>query len=210
MRFIDPDGMAPFDNYWFGKDGKMDKYEKNDQPDHIYAESGKDDAGKKTYTELDAKRVKQFVAIVAGEASENVEEAKGIASVMENRMDHKNVELKEGFVDKIGGKKDFDAIGGKQYNMVMNQSLKESVDTEMLGRQVQGAMSALSPLTGDNTKGAFMWNATSQQFKSNVGWNFKMLNNGTYSKTTEIGKTAFFKYNPGKSENPNHYKRIWP
>ena len=36
-------------------------------------------------------------------------------------------ESKEGFVDKIGGKKDFDAIGGTQYNTVMDQSLKETM-----------------------------------------------------------------------------------
>jgi RHS repeat-associated protein len=209
IRYIDPDGMAP-DDLYFGQDGKLDKHVENDEPDRVFVESGKGSGGEKTYTELDAKGIKQFVAIVVGESSNNFEEAKGIASVMENRMGHKDVELKEGFVDKIGGKKDFDAIDGNQYNTVMDQSLKETYDTKGIKDRVEGAMSALSPLTGDNTNGAYMWNATSQKDKANVGWNWKMFNSKVYSKTAEIGKTTFFKYNPSKAENPNHYKKVWP
>jgi len=33
---------------------------------------------------------------------------------MLNRMDYNDVDLKSGFVDKIGGKKDFGAIDGKE------------------------------------------------------------------------------------------------
>jgi RHS repeat-associated protein len=209
IRFIDPDGLAPVDDYWFSQNGKLEKYEKNNQPDRIYVESGKTETGAKTYNELDAKGVKQFVAIVVGESSNNFDEAKGIANVMENRMEHKDVSLKEGFVNKIGGKKDFDAIDGKQYNTVMGQTLKETYDSGFKTR-VEGAMSALSPLTEDNSKGAYMWNATSQKDKKNVGWNWKQFNNKVYSKTVELGQTTFFKYNPDKKENPKHYTRVWP
>lgn len=210
IRYIDPDGMSVLDNYWFGRNGKLEKFERNDLRDRIYTESGKDANGSKSYKELDAQGVKQFVAIVVGESSNNFDEAKGIANVMENRMDHKKVELKSDFVDKIGGIKDFDAIGGKQYNTVMDQSLKKTYDTDGFKNRVEGAMSALSPLTEDNTNGAFMWNATSQKNEKNVGFNWKMHDKKVYSMTAELGKTTFFKYNPNKRENPNHYKKIWP
>jgi RHS repeat-associated protein len=208
MRFIDPDGMWA-DNYWFDKNGELDKYEKNDQPDHVYVESGKSESNEKAYTELDAAGTKQFVAIVVGESSNNSDEAKGISNVMLNRMDNKGVELKEGFVDKIGGTKDFDAIGGTLYNKVMGQSLKETLDSDVSVR-AKGAISALSPLSIDNTKGAFFWNATSQKDAANPGWNWSQFNKGVYSQTTELGKTTFFKYNPDQIKNPTYFKNTWP
>ncbi len=203
---VDPDGRS---DYSFSKEGKLDKYVANDKPDRIMVESGKNDSGEKAYTTLDADGVKQFVAIVVGEATNNKDEATGIANVMLNRMDYKDVDLKSGFVDKIGGKKDFDAIDGKQYNKVMGQSLKETLDSNV-GVRVEGAMSALSPLTGDNTNGAFFWNATSQKNAKNPGWNWTQYDKKVYSKTAEKGGTTFFKYNPNKSENPKHYKSVWP
>ncbi len=208
IRFIDPDGMW-VDNYWFDKNGELTKYEKNDQPDHVYVESGKSESDEVSYTELDAAGTKQFVAIVVGESSNNTDEAKGIANVMLNRMYDENTELKEGFVDKIGGAKDFDAIGGDLYNEVMGQSLKETLDSDVSDR-AKGAISALSPLSSDNTKGAFFWNATSQKDAANPGWNWSQYTKGVYSQTIELGKTTFFKYNPDQTKNPTHFKNIWP
>ena len=92
----------------------------------------------------------------------------------------------------------------------MNQSLKETYDSNLGGR-VKGAMKALSPLSQDNTDGAFFLNATNQKnSKKDIGWNWKQFNRKIYISTGEKGETTFFKYNPNKKENKTHYKNIWP
>lgn len=88
-------------------------------------------------------------------------------------------------------------------------TLKQKRDSNV-GVRVEGVMSALSLLTGDNTNGAFWGNATSQKNAKNPVWNWTRYDEKVYSKTVEKGGTTFFKYNPNKSENPKHYKNVWP
>lgn len=71
--------------------------------------------------------------------------------------------------------------------------------------RIQGAVNAInnhgSSFQGISN-GAFFWNATSQQYQKNVGFNFRQLQNGTYSSTAVIGQTTLFNYT-----NP---KKHWP
>ncbi|WP_220101310.1 RHS repeat domain-containing protein [Chitinophaga oryzae] len=41
IRFIDPDGMAPWDNFVFNEKGKFLRIDKNNQPDKIVVENSK-------------------------------------------------------------------------------------------------------------------------------------------------------------------------
>ena len=63
--------------------------------------------------------LRQYLAIVAGESGNNIDEASAIGSVILNRLVHKGANMQGDFVSKIGGKGQYDAIGGKIYNEVM-------------------------------------------------------------------------------------------
>ncbi len=204
VMLIDPNGMND-DDYKFNKNGELESYKKTNKPDCIMVESGKDKNGESTYTKLNSDFVKKFVAIASGESSNNKDEAEGIANVMINRMNYKNVTQDENFVNKIGGNESFDAIGQPIYSEVMGQTLNETFKDYK--SRAEGAMKALSPLNKDNTSGAFFWNAIGDR-KS--GFNWKSYNSNVFLKTIELGKSAFFKYNPSKSQNSKHYKNIWP
>ncbi|MEN2436563.1 hypothetical protein AAH994_14195 [Weeksellaceae bacterium A-14] len=75
----------------------------------------------------DHEGLKEFYATVIGETSNNIQEAQGIGEVILNRIDNQRTNLTTGFVDKIGGTGDFDAIGGKIYNEIMNMKLMDIV-----------------------------------------------------------------------------------
>jgi hypothetical protein len=64
--------------------------------------------------------LRQYLAIVAGESANNIDEASAIGSVILNRLVHKGANMQGDFVSKIGGKGQYDAIGGKIYNEVMS------------------------------------------------------------------------------------------
>ena len=69
------------------------------------------------------KNYKKYLAIVAGESSDNMDEATGIGEVILRRMELKGVTfMNSKFIDKIGGAGEYDAIGGREYNNVMKMS----------------------------------------------------------------------------------------
>jgi len=209
--YWDPTGESV---YKFDEEGELIFFEENDEEeDEIFTKSGTDENGESIFEQLDQSATKEFLAIVVGESSNDKEEAEGIANVMLNRMAIKGAKLEDGFVSKIdngkNGNSDYDAIGGKQYNLFKEKSLKDSYDSGVSDR-IKGGMKALSPLTSDNTKGAVFWNATSQKDAANKGWNWKQYEAKVYSKTVELGETTFFRYNSNKTENPTHYKCKWP
>ncbi len=157
----------------------------------------------KTY---DYEGLKEFYATVIGESSNNIQEAQGIAEVILNRIDNQGANLTAGFVDKIGGAGQYDAIGGKIYNEIMDMKLMDIIrmkpDNMYYNRSV-GTSTALSNwwhLKPGITNGAFFWNATWQKNKSNVGFNWRAYNNGIFSISAQFGQTTFFKYsNPSKT-----------
>jgi len=149
----------------------------------------------------DFNALKQYLAIVAGESSNNMNEAAAIGSVILNRLVRKGTNLKGNFIDKIGGKGQFDAIDGSIYNEIM--SLSESDIRYLIknawslkGKYSQRIIGAMAPLliNVDYSNGAYFWNATSQGFKRKMGPNFDAYCSGIYESTGIIGDTSFFRY----------------
>lgn len=154
----------------------------------------------------DVDSLKQFVAIVAGESGNNYDEATAIAQVMMNRLKLKGAGLSTGFVSKIGGAGQFDAIGHGIYNSVMKASLTEIFNPNFVyAIRVQGAMRALGG-TLDLSGSAYFWNASFPE----TGDNWNAYKKKIFLKTAIRGKSTFFKYNPDKKENPHSYWKTWP
>lgn len=140
---------------------------------------------------------KQFIAIVAGESSNDINEAAAIGSVILNRLDNENGTLTDGFINKIGGAGQYDAIGGKIYNSIMSSSWDNILSPKNpYAIRISGAVMSLSGT--DYSGGAYFWNSSSPR----IGFNWNMYKNGTFAITKTIGATTFFKYS-----NTN---KIWP
>ncbi|MFM7855779.1 MAG: hypothetical protein ACKO96_28625 [Flammeovirgaceae bacterium] len=159
-------------------------------PDVAYFMNG----GKLGKAYYDMGALKQFLAIVSGESTSNYDEATAIAQVIMNRMNVKGADLSAGFVSKIGGNGEYDAIGRANYNSVMGSSLSDIFSSGFsYSSQVMGAMRALGG-TVDFSGGAYFWNASSPQ----TGFNWNAYNNGTFVQTTSWGGTTFFRYADGR------------
>ena len=68
------------------------------------------------------------------------------------------------------------------------------------GKYANRLIGAMAPLMNnvDYSLGAYFWNATSQQYKSDPGFNWRQYNKGTYVITVEYGNSTFFKYADGR------------
>jgi hypothetical protein len=150
--------------------------------------------------------LRQYLAIVAGESGNNIDEASATGSVILNRLVDKGANMQGDFVSKIGGKGQYDAIGGKIYNEVMSFT-----DSDLLhiiknplalqGKYADRIMGAMGPIVNnvDYSKGAYFWNASSPE----TGFNWNQYHNGTFVQTVSYGSTTFFRYADGKG-------RVWP
>lgn len=156
-----------------------------------------------SYNTNERDRFKQFIAIVAGESSNNLGEAAGIGSVIFNRMKFVNTNFAEDFVSDIGGKGQFDAIGGTIYNQIMNMTWSEiASETNTYATRISGAFWSLFGGI-DFSNGAYFWNATWQKNSNvNIGSNWRAYNAGTFVITTQIGGTTFFKYTDSNKHWP--------
>jgi hypothetical protein len=146
--------------------------------------------------------LRQYLAIVAGESGNNIDEAAAIGSVILNRLAYKCTDMKGDFVSKIGGKGQYDAIGGKIYNEVMKFSDDDLLHIiknpfSLQGKYADRIMGAMGPIINgrDYSNGAYFWNATSQGYSKNIGFNFNQYCNGTFESTAIIGGSSFFRYN---------------
>lgn len=140
---------------------------------------------------------RQFIAIVVGESTNNTDEAAAIGSVMMNRLDAKNATLSDGFVSKIGGAGQYDAIGGKAYNSIMKSSWDDILSSDNIYyNRIAGAIMSLSGT--DYSCGAYIWNASTPR----TGFNWRMYDKGVYKITTTVGGTTFFRY--------SNSKKTWP
>ena len=149
--------------------------------------------GELTYASDEA--LKQYIAIVAGESGNDLLEAAGIGSVIMNRLNLKKATLTGDFVSLIGGVAQYDAIGGKIYNEILNSTWEQILNPA--NKYVNRIIGALLPLyhNKDYSNGAYFWNASNPK----VGFNWNSYSKGTFSITTTIGQTTFFKYsNSGK------------
>lgn len=160
---------------------------------------------KKIYTE---EGLKEYYAIVAGESSNNSDEAQGIGEVIFNRLDHKKKNLESGFVNNIGGKGQFDAVGESIYNEIMGMSIKDIKNIQSTHKyylRINGATKAFKNWIGGKlgiTNGAYFWNATWQKNRKNIGFNWKSYNRGIFIITAEYGQTTFFKYKDSNKKWP--------
>lgn len=150
--------------------------------------------------------LRQYLAIVAGESGNNIDEASAIGSVILNRLAHRGANMQGDFVSKIGGKGQYDAIGEGIYNEVMaltNSDLLHIMNNpfSLQGKYADRIMGAMGPIVNnkDYSQGAYFWNASSPQ----TGFNWNQYNNGTFVITTSYGGTTFFRYADGKG-------RTWP
>ena len=164
---------------------------------------------------------RQFLVIAIGE-SKNADDASGIACVMLNRMAIKNTTFDdEDWLYKISthhkGKtvdKDihtsFNAYKTGDYDVLINMSDDSFYKSNSKwANRLLGAESGYEEyLDGfDASEGAYFWNATAQKNStSDIGANFKALNNGVFSEVFNTGDdgTTFFKYS-----DPNK-KQQWP
>jgi hypothetical protein len=140
---------------------------------------------------------KQYVAIVVGESGNSHDEAQGIGEVIQRRMEAKGTGFSDGFVDKIGGKGQYDAIGGKIYNSIISSSWDNILSSSNpYNERIKGAIHAFISPEDNISKGAYFWNASSPE----TGFNWNSYNSGAFNITTTIGGTTFFQYsNPKKS-----------
>jgi RHS repeat-associated protein len=172
--------------YVFGSDGRL--IESHGILDNSLVRFGTD----VVFRDLNA--LKQFIAIVAGESSNNLDEATAMGQIMMNRMNDEGVGLTDGFINSIGGAGDFDAIGDNIYNSVMSSNFGEIFSSDFTyATRVQGAMRALGGGV-DISRGAYFWNASSPQ----TGFNWNQVSNGTYVVSATYGASTFFKYADGR------------
>ena len=149
---------------------------------------------------------REFQAIVAGEAR-NFDDATGIGSVILNRMAVKGVTFdNDNWLYAISihhkGKtvaqdiySQYNAYGGAIYNQVMNMSA-DALAQSGYAMRVAGANEAFDGyMEGfDYSNGAYIWNASSQQYSSHPGFNFNMVTQGVYTITGTLGGTTFMRY----------------
>lgn len=148
------------------------------------------------------KIMKEYYALVAGESSDNYDEARAIGEVILKRAELKGVKLEPGWVRKLGK---FDAIDGSIYNEIMKMNYDEIVTLKPNASyylRIRGADDAFWVREADYSNGAYFFNATNQKNTTNIGFNFRMYNKGIFTITAEIGKTTFFKYTDPKKKWP--------
>ena len=149
-----------------------------------------------TEVELDA--FKEYIAIVVSESSNNMEEAAAIGSVIMNRLAHKGKSLEGDFISYIGGKREFDGIGSKSYNYIMNSDWNEICSSNNpYAIRIGGAMMAVYDGV-DYSKGAYFWNRSLPE----TGFNWRQYQNGTYIITMTAGKSTFFRYSDSNKKWP--------
>jgi hypothetical protein len=113
------------------------------------------------------------------------------------------------FVSKIGGANQFDAIGKRIYNNVMNDPWEKIFSSGyMFGSRISGGVEALLS-DKDYSHGEYFWNANYQYFGGNnsnnkcispIGSNWQAYKDQVFVITQSIGGTSFFKYS-----NPNQH-----
>ncbi|HQV67023.1 MAG: VCBS repeat-containing protein [Saprospiraceae bacterium] len=145
---------------------------------------------------------KEYMALVAGESSNDIKEAQSIGEIILRRLEHVGALPTKGFVEKIGGKNQFDAVGGKIYNEVLAMSFESFFkisSSHKYFNRISGAWNAILCSNCNISKGAFFWNASSPK----VGFNWNRYKDGTFTKTASYGRSTFFKYSISQN-------KIWP
>ncbi len=141
--------------------------------------------------ELRTDWLKQYIAVIVGESSNSHDEAEAMGEVIQNRMAAVGSEFGEGFFDDIGGAGEFKAIGGKIYNSIMSSSWEDILSgNNPYNTRISGAIHAFISPEDDVSNGAYFWNKSTPE----TGFNWRMEQNGTYTTTTTLGSTTYFRY----------------
>ncbi len=128
--------------------------------------------------------------------------AAAIANVILNRLIEKETCICEDFVSKIGGEGQYDAIGKRIYNQVMDMTWSQIFDkNNKYYSRIYGAIFGIwvrqpkPTWTGfhngiDLSGGAYFWNASIPK----KGFNWNMYDKGVFKITVSYGQSTFFSY----------------
>ncbi|MCO6465700.1 MAG: hypothetical protein J5I53_03700 [Bradyrhizobiaceae bacterium] len=151
-------------------------------------------------TPTERENAHQFLAIVAGESSNNTQEAKLIGEVMINRMLHEGLSFNAPNLFELIGKSGFAAMrqtGPRHgYPAIMRMQLEAVlVGKHDFAARTNAAISAmLDPQESDpdNLYTPYFWDV-SENYRATTGpWNY--YRKGDFSIVQAIGKTTFFRY----------------
>lgn len=98
------------------------------------------------------------------------------------------------------GKGQFDAIGGKIYNEVIEMTSAELNANETYKNRIDGAYAAYAfQVFGyDYSNGAYFWNDSEPK----VGFNWNTYRKGVFVITAQYGGTTFFRYKDSNKKFP--------
>jgi hypothetical protein len=221
-----PNPEDGYHSFYFDRYGTLLKTESNDIGDKVFvAENDASNFDDRTFSEYSGDFVKEYLAVVAGEAF-NREDAAGIGAVIMNRFEAKEkkgdpVAMDGDWVTNLGGKDQYDATSktgeGDGYPDLKALSLYDILvkNNSAHADKVKGGMQALSGLTRYSINYfysyPYFWEGISSYNKAltvkNGSWFTRKYNSGIIIFLGEGGKTYFFKYSSKFLEaNPQE----WP
>ena len=159
-------------------------------------------------TPTERKNAHQFLAIVAGESSNNTQEAKLIGEVMINRMLHKGLSFNAPNLFELIGERGIAAMkqtGPRHgYPALMRMQLEAVLGGKHdFAARTNAAISAmLDPQESDpdNLHTPYFWDVSANYKATRGPWNY--YRNGDFSIVQAIGETTFFRYRDNR--------RRWP
>ena len=128
-------------------------------------------------TPTERRNAHQFLAIVAGESSNNTQEAKLIGEVMINRMLHKGLSFNSPNL--------FELIGGRGIAAMKQTGPRD-------GYPAISAMLDPQESDPDNLRTPYFWDVSENYQATEGPW--KYYRNGDFSIVKAVGKTTFFRY----------------
>jgi hypothetical protein len=216
-------------NYYFDRFGTLTAKTVRDASNNaIFIAQG--DMTNPTWKEYDEGFIRQYLAVIVGEAGQH-DDAAGVGAVIMNRFAakanvNKPVAMDGNFIKKLGGKGQYDAISvgendEKSYYYKVMHSSFDVVFGSNTGFQerIQGGLSALSAKTLNEVNGFLntphFWEGA-KEYKIHAKGPMKVINENWFTKhvanseiymTGSAGGSYFFNYT---NKTPYLQKRRWP